>query len=275
MHKCICTAVLAACFFGGVDRAQAALLAYEGFNYGPAGSDLAGNNGGSGFTSAWTGGGFNVNSSTNYDVTTAGLSFNKLDVSGGAAETLATPTSIAGIFRNLPSFGADGTTRYLSFLIHPTEVVASHWYGMYLRNGTAGELFVGKSGGGNNTDWLIENRGGASQVSSGAAVVAGRTYLLVLKMDFAAGADDVTLYVNPGLAAEPPAGALKSNLDLGTVTGLNLYSRGAFRVDEIRLGETYADVVPAGAVPEPSTFGLFAAAGMLVAAGRRWRTKAE
>ena len=83
-------------------------------------------------------------------------------------------------------------------------------------------------------------------------VQTGQTVLLVLRVDFFAGIDRLTLYANPTPgAAEPFLGAVKQDRDLGTVTGLTLYSTGAFSVDEIRVGTTFADVVPTAAVPEP------------------------
>ena len=41
---------------------------------------------------------------------------------------------------------------------------------------------------------------------------------------------------------EPTAGVTKADLNLGSVSRLGIYSTGAFSVDELRLGATYADV---------------------------------
>jgi hypothetical protein len=260
----------------GAEEARAALQVYESFAYGPAGSDLIGKNGGLGFSGAWTAGGFNVNESTNYDVTSAGLTYDDLMVGGGAAETGTTPSSIAGIYRNLANpIGGDATVKFMSFLIQPLDVTTSNWYGIYLRNGSANELFVGKGGSGAAGQWAIENRGGSGQAASGVNVALNQTYLLVVKMEFAAGADTVSLYVNPAVALlEPPvASAVKNDLDVGTVTGLNLYSRGGFRVDEIRIGDRFADVVPASTVPESSSAVLLVLGSSLIAGQRLARRR--
>jgi hypothetical protein len=253
--------------------ASAATIAYEGFNYQPAGSDLAGNNGGSGFSSPWTGGGFNVNSSTNYDVSATGLSYSNLQVSGGSVETLRTPSNLSGIYRDLATtFGTAGTTRYLSFLIQPTSFETADWMGIYLRNDVNDELFIGKGGGGVTNNWVLEARGGAGQVNSGVAVMANQTYLLVLRMNFIAGADNVSLFINPDLSLGEPGtpNAVKNDKNLFTISGLNIYSRGGFRLDEIRVGDTWADVTPTSAeVPEPSSLALMGAGGLLVAFGRK------
>ncbi len=77
--------------------------------------------------------------------------------------------------------------------------------------------------------------------------------------DFTAGLDTFTLYVNPTPGGtQPLSGAVKSDTDVGTISSLSLYSTGAFSVDEIRIGTTYADVVPSAVlpIPEPSSLVL-------------------
>ena len=120
-------------------------------------------------------------------------------------------------------------------------------------------------------DYVVESRGGNGQADSGIAAVTGQTTLLVLRADFTSGIDKFTLYVNPTPGgAEPLAGAGKQDVDIGAVTGLTLYSTGAYSVDEIRVGTTFADVVPT--VPEPSSVIMLAiGVGGLAAFRRRAR----
>jgi hypothetical protein len=87
----------------------------------------------------------------------------------------------------------------------------------------------------------------------------------VVKAQFMAGNDVFTLYTNPVPGeAEPFAGAMKSDLDLGTVSRIGIYSTGAFDVDEIRIGATYASVTPrvafAGTPGAPNCHGTSIAA---------------
>jgi hypothetical protein len=79
-------------------------------------------------------------------------------------------------------------------------------------------------------------------------VVLGRTALLVIRLDFNAGQDVVTLHVDPTPGrSEPGSTAVKHNLDLGTVGALTFISNGATSIiDEIRIGTTWWDVVPTG-----------------------------
>ena len=245
----------AACLFPMA--AEAALLAYDGFNYAPAGSDLLGNSGGFGFSTPWQPGGFNASINTNYDVQSGSLSSGGLVTSGNRVSTNAV-TAIAGLTRNfLTPLGVPGTTRYASFLLRPEGQLQAGafngFFGVVLEQPLEPELFVGKPGGGAIDRYVLEDRGGSLQVASSTAPAVNQTVFLVLRADFTAGNDVFTLYVNPVPGApEPGAGLVKNNSNVGTVAGVTLYSTGAFSIDEFRLGETFADVTPA--VPEPATW---------------------
>jgi MYXO-CTERM domain-containing protein len=268
-YKLVClVAASAVCLFP--TAANAALLAYDGFNYAPAGSDLSGNSGGLGFSSAWRPGGFNASINTNYDVQTGSLSFGGLVTSGNRVSTTAV-TAIAGLTRDLfTPLGVSGTTRYASFLLRPEGQLHAGafngFFGVVLEQPGEPELYVGKPGGGAVDRYVLEDRGGGLQVASTTIAEVGETVLLVLKAQFTAGNDQFTLYVNPVPGApEPAAGLVKNNSNVSTVAGLTLYSTGAFSIDELRLGETFADVTP---VPEPATW-LLALAALLLRIRRR------
>ena len=80
--------------------------------------------------------------------------------------------------------------------------------------------------------------------------------MLVAKVTFGAVTDTISLYVNPALGGGPPASPTVSlavphaatlsqfDVDYGSLSG------GSTMFDEIRLGQTFADVTP---VPEPSS----------------------
>jgi hypothetical protein len=133
------------------------------------------------------------------------------------------------------------------------------------------DVFIGKPASGQLDQWVVETRGGAGQVSTGKPVVQGQTTLLVLKADFRPGPDTFSLLINPQLpAGEPNAyDAVKNDLDLDQLSAVIIYSTGEFSVDEIRYGESYADVTP---VPEPGSMALLATVVILaggILAGRR------
>jgi hypothetical protein len=249
---CICAAASLLAF---VAAADAALSAYEGFDYANVGSDLVGQSGGSGFSGAWAPGGFNASVSDNYDVAAGSLAFGLL-ATGGNRVSSGPTVAIAGVTRTLAApLGADGTTRYFSVVLRPEGTLNAGafngFFGLTLETPGEPELYFGKPGSDAINEYVVEDRGGAGQVSSGVGAAVGQTALLVLKAQFQPGPDVFTLYVNPAPGGpEPAAGAVKTGSDVGPVTGLTVYSTGEFSVDEIRVGTTFADVTPA--VPEPS-----------------------
>ena len=234
--------------------ADGALLAYDAFDYAPAGSDLLGNAGGSGFATSWRAGGFNASNHSNYDIQGGSLSFGGLRTNGNRVQS-SSIQAIGGLTRDFNTpLGAPGTTRYISFLLRPEGTLNAGAFngflGVVIEQPLEPELFIGKPGGGAVNRYVMEDRGGAVQTVSTTAPVVGETVFFVLKAVFATGNDQFTLFVNPVPGAPEPVGGLtKSNSDVGNVAGLTIYSTGAFSADEFRLGETFADVTP---IPEPA-----------------------
>jgi hypothetical protein len=263
--------VSVACLFP--TAAEAALLAYDGFDYAPAGSDLLGKGGGFGFSTAWRPGGFNASINTNFDVQNGSLSSGGLVTNGNRVSTNAV-TAISGLTRDLATpLGVPGSTRYLSFLLRPEGQLHAGAFngflGVVLEQPGEPELYVGKPGGGAIDRYVLEDRGGGLQVASSTITEVGETVFLVLKAQFTAGNDQFTLYVNPTPGGpEPATGTVKNNSNVSTVAGLTLYSTGAFSIDELRLGETFADVTP---VPEPASLiiAIWSALPVICACRRR------
>ena len=222
------------------------LVAHEPFAY-EVGEAMPGANGGTGFGGAWEPGGFNARKSDVFSVQPGGLSFSNLAVSGKNHLRIEAPAeddpAICGVGRLL---GADlavpGAVHYLSFLFRPD---GEGGYGsVVLGTGAGRELSVGRSS--SRPEYHISQRGGTGRVFSNVSVVPGETVLLVVKMEFAKGPDRFTLFVNPAPGQPEPEGDLvKQDLDLVSATHLFLYSRSAWSVDELRLGQTWAAVTPA------------------------------
>lgn len=250
-----------------VGPAHAALIAYEGFDYSP-GTDIRGQSGGTGWAagSSWTG----------YDpqvtwpglVASSGLSYGNLATQGNALTTATTPgtnppPSSALYWRNLPPFGQEGTTLYVSFLFRP-ESGFGYYGGINLTDDFGNGIFVGKSGAPGYDNYGLE--GPLNDIdSSNVAVKAGETVFIVLKAQFLAGNDIYSIYVNPILdGVEPLPSATKTDFDpvpgsplAGSTLIFNNF--GYYTIDEIRLGTTYADVTPTGApIPEPGSLALLA-----------------
>jgi len=224
--------------------ARASQIAYEGFSQ----SFPVYASGGTGFSGAWRQGGFNAFAS-GYTADDSSLCHAKLPTSGGSVSGGAF-SAINGAIRNLAQpIGADNTTVYVSFLIQPrgmlNEGIFGGFFGLTLNGSLGQDLFIGKPGGGALEQYVLETRGGFGQIPSGVTTVVGETTFLVLKAQFRSGADSFTLYVDPVPGrGEPASGVVKTDLDLGVVSALGIYSTGAFAIDEIRVGTTYADVTP-------------------------------
>ena len=271
-RKLLSAFALGGILFLGSDS-HAALLAYESFDYAPINTQLQGRTGGTGFTGSWALGGFNASLSSNFTVQPGSLSYGPLLTDGERASSVPTQ-SISGITRSLQSpLGTPTapTTRYTSFLVRPEGTlgagVFNGFFGLVLENPIEPELYIGKPGGGNLNQFVLEQRGGGGQIASGSPLVVGQTSLLVLKTQLGSGIDTATLYINPPLGgSEPPAGLVITNADFGQVPALSLYSTGAFSMDELRIGHTFADVTP---VPEPGAVSLLLASTLALTRRRR------
>lgn len=268
-------------WIGAAGRAEATLIVYENFNYQP-GPPLLGMNGGFGFSGPWVPGGFNASVFTSYTIASDSLAFDGL-LTGGNSVSTGSLQAIGGLTRGLSNPLLTGTTAYLSVLLRPegplNQGVFNGFFGLYLNASLMDidrDLFIGKPGSGALNQYIQETRGGVGQVSSGVSAVVGQAALLVLKLELLPGNDRSTLYVNPTPGGpEPAGGAVKFDRDVGSITGLTIYSTGAFRIDEIRLGDTFADVTPAvAAIPEPSTLAM-GVTGVLLGLGYAWRRRRE
>ena len=226
--------------------AWAAQIAHEGFT--PSFPIYA--NGGTGFAGPWKQGGFNAFASW-YVPLERSLCNARLRSEGGSVSGTAFQ-AINGAVRDLAQPLGAGTV-YMSFLIQAQgtlhEGIFNGFFGLTL-NGQGNDLFIGKPGAGALAQYVLEHRGGFGQVPSGGSAATGRTTLLVLKAEFLPGNDHFTLYVDPAVGrTEPTSGVIKTDLDLGTVSQIGIYSSGAFAVDEIRIATSYAEVLPSGDGP--------------------------
>ena len=241
-------------------------IVYEGFSYSPS-SPLNGQTGGTGWSGAWSG-------SAQFVVGNGSLANpGSLPVSGNFVMSGADLGSNKDIGRSLAApLGAPGTTAYFSFLMRPDGTVGQGFdngtIGLILSAGpiTSNDLFVGKPGNAPAHSYVIESVGGAGQQSSSVIPVSGTTVLLVVRANFGAALDTFRLFVNPGGLEPLAADATKSDINMSGVSRIYIAGPGAFSLDEIRIGSTFADVVQPAPVPEPSSIVLWvvlAAAGLV------------
>lgn len=254
-----------------VHPARATLLLYEGFDY-ATGSNITGQNGGSGFSGAWQlgMGGETTNVVGASGLTYPGVASTGLAVNDGntaAHSNLRSWTPSAGLFD-------DGNVLWFSALVN-TSATSSDVRLYFSSNSTvsfggAGFNIFGGAAAGGTPGVRSEINGGFSPTINGTP---GTTMFIVGRITFSdtAGADSITAWLNP--ASMPTTGGVTVNGNITTGASLNMGIRGGGNwqgtFDELRLGTTYADVIP-----EPATMGLLGLSlGMLSLRRRRVRRR--
>jgi len=220
---------------------------------------------GSGLNGEWTcGAGGTVVSGLTY----TGLSVaNNALMSAGARQfvslsnPLATGTAwISFLFKT--SAGDPGANRNGIFFANGQATCLWFGFGLAPYSSTQGQLGLGS----------MTTAGTAAASATPLQLLGlgtyGATYLVVLEIDFNTSGDNdtVTVYLNPVANQATPgvtaAGTCSTN-DVGTLSavGLNVQGAGEVIVDEIRVGDTYGDVVGYAGVPPDAPTGLGATAG--------------
>lgn len=252
---------------------------YEGFNY-QSGQNLSGLNGGTGWSGAWDEPQPDPTNTVLDTTAGTGLSFGALSVSGGSSVGQGQYNFVGR--SSSTATGTAGTTTYLSFLIR--KDVAGDGAGFPaedpdyggLEIGSTQRVFVGSLGSGKFGADNAGGGGGAAESSISSAL--GTTAFIVAKIDWAAGNDTLSIFVNPtpgGVLGA--ADAVKSDTDLGDLglLGLSNGVNGIWSFDEIRIGSSFAGVAPTGTViPLPPALLAFAPTALMAgAAFRRFRSK--
>lgn len=272
--------------------------AYEGFDYGTANDpandtndgDLINNTGGTGFGSAaWLSGVSTVNISSGSlaypGVTATG---NRLTFDASAANQTQNE------FRNVGAT-VDSGSFYFSFLVRRNNTTFRTFnFALFTGTASAGEKFaVGQYGtattsSDGNFAAAFLNNGAVLTAGSPVAVGTGVTHLVVGRIDFDVNGtlnERARIYIDPSATEGEPATPyldLISPSDLGSfdtirpfagnnVTSGNLFPAVSADFDEIRLGTSYASVVPGLAVPEPSVLGLAGVGALAMLRSRRHR----
>lgn len=211
-------------------------VAYEAFDY-PAGTALNGLTGGSGFKTAWKVDEFNAP----LTITAEGLTYPGLKTSGGALHVESTdadetnrrrPPHIV-IHRELVNtYGQDGTQVWTSYLIQARKAEVGECLAMI------GRLPIGKG-------W------GDGFTFAGGKMLPNKTYLLVARYTFHKGNDLVHLWLNPTPGKQPAdtdAVGISRQEENPASDAFSIrmqpYGKGSYDIDEIRVGKSYAEVVP-------------------------------
>jgi hypothetical protein len=132
-------------------------------------------------------------------------------------------------------------------------------------SGASNSTFGGRLGvkivnSGANFRFIILNTSSPSGTATvftdnGADMIFGTTYLVVVKYDISVTPTVATMWINPvSLGGAEPAGGISNNSGVNAFTGFasiclrNNATTPKANIDEIRVGATFADVTPVGAV---------------------------
>ena len=268
-------ALLGVLFVAG--SVSAALVIEESFDYGSSlapGANIAGANGGTGFTGAWV----NTRNSPDYDE--PGNTAGDLQVAGGRVKGNAW----SGIARPIGSTLADanllddGATLWFSVIFDLTSANTSNAdLNLALTNGAkfdsgtfanrenlavASDEGIGVThSGGNIRAVYWDNAGGRTESGASSLSIGGAnpaSALIAGEIVWGAGSETITLYApntNLGLGSAITSLTTTGNLTQSSFNNLALQFKDTPWMDEIRFGATSADVLPT-AIPEPSTLAL-------------------
>ncbi len=223
---------------------NAQLIAYDGFSNFPL-SNLNGSTGGTGWTSAWSMGGDNITK-----VTHAGLDYPGLLTSeGGAVTSVADGTwPNTAYYRSFGPLPQGTTAMYVSFLMRDNAAYGM-WGGISFGNYPL-EMTVGSPLGYYMYGLMISE--GLGDVSN-MPLIQGQTTLVVCKITKNAGAGvTYRMYLNPTIGSnEPgfPAAMFAVNGAAALPTTVAIDNGTGFTTDELRIGTTWASVLPAEPLP--------------------------
>ena len=247
--------------------AHAQLIAHEGFDY-PADAELKDQNGGIGWKGAW----FAASEAHGITIGAPGMTFSKIAVSGGKSRQDGRDTRI---FRHLDTarpefaalvedgasgktFGKDGTTIWIAFIIANTSYPKQAAGGIHLMDGVVlganykktQRIQLGRQNLGDH--WLlvrVDQGGPAAGKWDGTVTSDATPRLLVYRFDFKPGPEEAWMWVDPPPGMEPDLA--KADLHAAQVAdfrfnAVNVGSgNGAtFDFDELRIGATFAAVTP-------------------------------
>lgn len=273
----------------GTRPLSATLLVYEPFSYTP-GSQVNGQSGGIGFGSnSWE-------QDPAVNVIQPGSLENGSQLTQGNSLLLDSSSGGSSVLRKFNVInGVSGTTTWASFLLHQTRInplglVPGNNALLRLSTGIR-ELEIGAySDPLNNNQLTFAMRtyydtdlvpfSVEKLTFSNVICEVGITYSVVFSIDWEPGAEleTVRLYLNPSSTPDESEALITDTVRLGTISGsyqrINTLGLGqsisgnGWIYDEIRIGTTFADVMP---VPEPSTAVLV----LLALGGMAWRRRAK
>jgi hypothetical protein len=256
----VCLVALAAFAVAPCGRSQLRLLAYDEFNY-VTGAALSGQNGGTGWSTAWV---LDYTPGISLGVSGTGLSYAGLSTSGGSATWGPGGNLISEASRTLPLVNSGVV--YLQFL---GQFGATSGGGTPNLRLSASGLLTGGIGGNGGTygsvvSILDTTLNSAANGSSSTSASLSALNFMVVRIDYAA--NETRLWTNPNLATFDYGNPSVSDATyIGLAPAFDriaIYTRNPGTIDELAV---YS------AIPEPVAVASIAGAAALLCAARRGR----
>lgn len=254
-------ALVLTALLGAMGSAQAGLVASDNLNTATVGS-LAGQAGGQGWASAWSG-----SSSVSVVSGSSGqaLRFSGADNTSAASRTLGSTISANRVL-------VDFTLQFSSGAIDNNDFVAL-WFG----NSTGPNIGVKGNCDGltgcNGADLFVRTSGSSGSFST--AMTVGTTYHLFALLEKAGGASSYnrySLWVNP--TADEMTSLSGADAVFNGSSGLSSFSALGFRTANLDAGDAVlVDDLNITELPEPASFALAGAALLGLAAARRRKAR--
>ena len=227
-----------------VSAAKGAVIAYDGFDY-TAGSSLLGQNGGTGnWTGAWA-----VHQGNNATIGSLNLSYAGLGTSPGKSIAAG---GYKDVTRRFSSTAITTGTFYVSTVMQWSTATQNQYVMRMHKTGTAAtDADTSSMAFGIIDSKPVITSGYSTAVATGPTAYSINTpHLLVAKVNL--DTKTVSLFVDPISGSPEPAADVSftfaSMTGMGGITPTDL-GWGRTTVDELRIGNTFADVT---AVPEPA-----------------------
>tara|TARA_R110002111_G_scaffold257026_1_gene324934 strand:+ start:73203 stop:74477 length:1275 start_codon:yes stop_codon:yes gene_type:complete len=146
-------------------------------------------------------------------------------------------------------FGADGEILWLSFMAQSYDNAGDGRYAYLDFGNEESSLRIGKLASADRGNWSAAGQVNGTEINTASSeVLSGQAVLIVARILFRPGAEEVDLWLNPPLNRIPDLDDVDLRLmapDL-RIERIKIVSRYSTDFDELRIGVSFVDVIPAG-----------------------------
>ncbi|WP_339734325.1 hypothetical protein [uncultured Gimesia sp.] len=188
---------------------------------------------------------------------------NMLLTQGGQYRSGAMPESVAVRHIDLlqvpyalsdeKGFGADGEILWLSFMAQSCDNAGDGRYAYIDFGNNESSLRIGKLASAVRGNWAAAGQVNGTEINTASSdVLSGQAVLIVVRILFRPGAEEVDLWLNPPLNRIPDLDKVDLRLmapDL-RIERVKIVSRYSTDFDELRVGVSFVDVIPASDLTE-------------------------